>query len=83
MAGVLNDISGVHAAYFNDGGIGILIDDGQLPNPTIEKIFETYYTVSLTSSLKLSFDYQFIADPGYNADRGPVSIGAIRLHAAF
>ncbi|MGB8278649.1 MAG: carbohydrate porin [Methylovirgula sp.] len=83
MAGVLNGLSGVHQAYFNAGGMGILIGDGQLPDYSLEKIFETYYSFALTASLKVSFDYQFIADPGYNADRGPVSIGAIRLHAAF
>jgi high affinity Mn2+ porin len=83
VAGVLNGISGVHAAYFNAGGMGILVGDGALPNPTTEKIFETYYSVALTAAVKLSFDYQFIADPGYNADRGPASIGAIRLHAQF
>jgi len=26
-------------------------------------------------------DDQFIANPGYNADRGPVSVFALRLHA--
>ncbi len=83
VAGVLNGISGVHAAYFNAGGTGALVGDGQLPNPSLEKILETYYSVALTPALKVTFDYQFIADPGYNADRGPASIGAIRLHAQF
>jgi hypothetical protein len=31
----------------------------------------------------LTFDYQFIADPAYNADRGPVSFYAPRFHAEF
>jgi high affinity Mn2+ porin len=30
-----------------------------------------------------SLDYQFITNPAYNADRGPVSIFAGRLHAEF
>ncbi len=25
----------------------------------------------------------FVANPGYNADRGPVSIGSVRVHAEF
>jgi len=83
IAGVLNGISAVHAAYFQNGGLGILIGDGQLPNVTIEKIFETYYTISLTPAVKLSFDFQFIGDPAYNPQRGPVSVGAVRLHAQF
>jgi len=31
----------------------------------------------------LTFDYQFIANPAYNADRGPVSLLAARFHAEF
>ncbi len=33
VAGVVNGISGVHAAFLNAGGLGILIGDGQLPHP--------------------------------------------------
>jgi hypothetical protein len=30
------------------------------------------------------FDYQFVVNPAYNRDRGPVSIGAITpVHAEF
>jgi high affinity Mn2+ porin len=83
VAGVLNGISGVHAAWFNDGGLGILIGDGQLSHTTLEKIFETYYSYALTSTLALSLDYQFIAAPGYNPQRGPASIGAVRVRVQF
>jgi high affinity Mn2+ porin len=83
VAGTLNGISSVHAAWFNDGGLGILIGDGQLPHPALEKIFETYYSYALTSALALSVDYQLIAAPGYNPQRGPASIGAVRLRAQF
>jgi high affinity Mn2+ porin len=31
----------------------------------------------------MTFDYQFVANPGYNYVRGPVSIGAVRLHVQF
>jgi len=30
-----------------------------------------------------SVDYQFIANPAYNNDRGPVSVLGARLHAQF
>ena len=83
IAGVLNGLSSAHAAYFENGGLGILIGDGQLTNVQLEKIFETYYSIALTPSVKLSFDYQFIADPGYNPQRGPVNVGAVRIHAQF
>ncbi len=83
MGGVLNGISPVHAAYLEDGGLGILVGDGRLTNVTLEKIFETYYSFALTSAVNVSFDYQFIADPGFNSARGPVNVGAIRFHTQF
>ena len=75
--------TGVHEAFFNAGGLGILIGDGQLPHPGLEQIFETYYSYALTSSTHLSVDYQFIANPGYNTDRGPVNIFSGRIHWQF
>jgi high affinity Mn2+ porin len=82
IAGVVEDLSPEARAYFAAGGIGILIGDGQL-NYKQEKILEVYYAYSLNKWSTLSFDYQFIANPGYNIDRGPVSIYAARLHAEF
>ena len=70
IAGVVNNISGVHRAYFNAGGLGILIGDGQLPNPG-SRIFETYYSYALSPDMRVSFDYQFIANPAYNTDQRP------------
>jgi high affinity Mn2+ porin len=83
VAGVINGISGVHEAFFNAGGLGILIGDGQLPHPGLEQIVETYYSYALTPSTHLSVDYQFIANPGYNTDRGPVNIFSGRVHWQF
>ena len=83
LAGVVNGISGVHEAFFNAGGLGILIGDGQLPNPGLEQIVEMYYSYALSATSRLTFDYQFIANPAYNADRGPVNVFAGRFHAAF
>jgi high affinity Mn2+ porin len=81
--GILNGISAEHIAFLNAGGLGILIGDGQLANYGTEKIFETYYSYALTASTRLTFDYQFINDPGYNADRGPVNVFAGRFHWQF
>jgi high affinity Mn2+ porin len=83
IAGVINGISGVHQAFFNAGGLGILIGDGQLPNPGLEKIIEAYYSYAISSSTRLTFDYQFIANPAYNTDRGPVNVFAGRVHWQF
>ena len=43
LAGVVNGISGVHQAYLNAGGLGILVGDGMLPHPAPEQIVEAYY----------------------------------------
>ena len=83
IAGVVNGISGAHIAFLNAGGLGILIGDGQLTNYSTEKIFEAYYSIALNNWTKLTFDYQFIANPGYNADRGPANVFAARAHWQF
>ena len=80
--GVVEGLSPIARAYFAAGGLGILIGDGQL-NYRPEKIFEAYYAYSLNKWATLTFDYQFIDNPGYNADRGPVSVFSGRLHAQF
>ena len=82
VAGVIDGLSPQAQAYFAAGGLGILIGDGAL-NYRPEKILETYYSYSLNTWSALTFDYQFVADPAYNADRGPVHIFAGRYHAEF
>ena len=83
IAGVLNAITKIHQDYLAAGGLGILIGDGQLPKYKPEKIIETYYSYAVMQGLKVSADYQFIVDPAYNAQRGPVSVLAGRAHAEF
>ena len=80
LAGIVNGISGIHEAYLNAGGLGLLVGDGQLPHPGAEKILEALYSVPLGSWLA-TLDYQFVTNPGYNRDRGPVSVIGVRLHA--
>lgn len=83
LAGVLNGISSAHQQYFANGGLGILIGDGQLPHYGPEGILETYYDIGVTKGVHVAVDYQFVNNPGYNRDRGPVSIFAARIHAQF
>lgn len=82
IAGVINTISKAHEAYLAAGGYTALIGDGTLANPGPEKILETYYTLPVYT-WQLTFDYQFITNPAYNRDRGPVSVVATRLHTQF
>ena len=64
-------------------GLGGIIGDGQLPRPGFEQIIEAYYSYALNSSTRLTFDYQFLNNPAYNTDRGPVNTFAARFHAQF
>ena len=57
----------------------MFIGDGRL-NYRKEQILETYYSFSLCKGASLSADYQYIANPAYNADRGPVSFFGLRAH---
>ena len=82
IAGVVNGISAVHQAFLNAGGLGILVGDGQLPHPGDEKILETYYSFPVFST-KITLDYQLIVNPGYNRDRGPVSVLGFRMHSQY
>jgi high affinity Mn2+ porin len=82
IAGVINGLAPIHAAYFEAGGTGIVIGDGRL-NYGLEQIVEAYYSCAITSLTKISFDYQFVANPAYNVDRGPVNVFAGRFHTEF
>ncbi len=83
IAGVVNEITRVHQQFLDSGGLGILVGDGRLPHPGPEQIVEAYYDFALAKPLHLSLDAQLINHPGYNRDRGPVPIGAVRIHAQF
>jgi high affinity Mn2+ porin len=69
--------------YLNLGGLGVLVGDGKLPHPGAEKVVESYYSIAVLSWAQLSADYQYVRNPAYNRDRGPVSIWALRLHMQF
>ena len=83
LAGIFDGISAERERYLNAGGLGILVGDGKLPHPGPEKILETYYLLALLRYAHITFDYQFIANPAYNQDRGPVSVFAVRVHAQY
>ena len=79
LAGVFNGITHVHQEFFAAGGTGILGGDGNL-NYGWEKIVEAYYDFEIWKTVHGALDYQFITDPAYNRDRGPVSVFGARLH---
>ena len=73
LAGVINRISVQHQAYLNAGGLGILVGDGKLPTRA-PKRSSRCITASRFASWRVTLDYQFIVNPAYNRDRGPVSV---------
>jgi high affinity Mn2+ porin len=80
---VVNGLSHDARDYFAAGGLGILIGDGRLAHAGTENILEAYYSAELWDGVAASADYQFIANPAYNRDRGPVSVLGLRLHGQF
>jgi high affinity Mn2+ porin len=82
LGGAVNGLSAANRDFLAAGGLGLLIGDGQL-NYRNERIFETYYAYAIGNGFTMTADYQFITNPAYNADRGPVHIFSGRLHGEF
>jgi high affinity Mn2+ porin len=82
IGGAINALSKDHRDFIAAGGLGVLIGDGALSYRR-ERIFETYYAYALNKQITLTADYQFITNPAYNADRGPVSVFSGRFHGEF
>ena len=78
----LGGLSGAHQRFLEAGGIGFITGDGRL-RYSPETIIETYYDVKLAPGVNMAANLQLVVNPGYNADRGPVPVFALRLHAAF
>jgi high affinity Mn2+ porin len=83
LALAANGISRDRRDYLQAGGIGVLIGDGKLPHPGTEQIVEAYYSWRPVDPASLTIDFQHIANPGYNRDRGPANVLSLRLHAGF
>ncbi|HEY6482678.1 MAG TPA: carbohydrate porin [Steroidobacteraceae bacterium] len=81
VAGIVNGISTQRQRFLNAGGLGILVGDGKLPHPGSEQILETYYELAILGAVRLTMDYQWVRNPAYNEDRGPISIFTVRVHA--
>jgi high affinity Mn2+ porin len=83
LAFVGNGISKQHRSYLAAGGYGFIIGDGKL-NYAPELITELFYKVNVyQQKFWLTPDYQFILNPAYNIDRGPVNVFSLRAHVTF
>jgi high affinity Mn2+ porin len=79
VALVSNGLAPDHREYLARGGLGFLLGDGALTYGP-ERIVEAYYTCAVGLGLSLAFDVQHVWNPGYNRDRGPVNVFALRTH---
>jgi high affinity Mn2+ porin len=82
IAGALNSVSADQANYLAAGGLGILVGDGALTYAN-ETIAEAYYSLRVAKGIYATADYQFMANPAYNAVRGPAHFFSGRLFARF
>lgn len=82
LADAVNGISHVHQGFLAAGGTGILAGDGAL-NYGLEDAVELYYDFQIWKTVHAALDYQFIINPAFNRDRGPVSVFGARLHWEF
>lgn len=77
-----NWLSPVHINYLNMGGIDGFIGDGKISYKP-EQAFEAYYNINVNKFFWFTLDFQHIANPAYNSDRGPVTMYGVRVHAEF
>ena len=82
VAFACNELSAAHRHYLAAGGLGFFIGDGQL-NYQPEMIVESFYNLQAMKYAWLTLDWQYIRNPAYNADRGPVNVATLRLHTEF
>lgn len=78
-------LSSDHRAYLAAGSSGFLLGDGRLGYGG-ERVIEAYYRLQLAVAsmrVQLSPDFQYVRNPGYNSDRGPVRFWALRLHLEY
>jgi len=82
LAVIMSGASNANQKFLEAGGTDMLTGDGKLEYDP-EKVIETYYDFKIWKSVHATLDYQFVANPAFNRDRGPVSIFAARLHWAL
>ena len=82
LAGIVGGLSQNYRDFLRAGGLGLQIGDGAL-SYRAEEVLESYYLFTLNEWTALTLGYQFIANPAYNAARGPVSVIGARLHVQF
>ena len=88
VAFMRNTLSSQRRGFLAAGGMSYFIGDASTTSPPSltykpEQILEVFYSLQMMRGTWLTTDYQRIQNPAYNADRGPVHVYALRLHAEF
>lgn len=86
----VHELSASHRDYLAAGGLGFFLGDGRL-NYAPERVFETWYRWALPDwptragavQSAISLGWQYLQNPGYNQDRGPVQVYSLRWHSEF
>jgi carbohydrate-selective porin OprB len=79
---VSNGIGADHQDYLRLGGSGFLLGDGALRYGR-ENLLESYYTAHVWRGVFVGPDLQYVSNPGYNRDRGPVIVPGFRVHLEY
>ena len=79
---VQNGLSDPHRDFLAAGGLGNFLGDGWLSYQP-ERVFEAYYSFRAFAGLWLTLDGQYVMNPGYNTNRGPVKFVGCRLHFEY
>jgi high affinity Mn2+ porin len=82
FAYIISGASSANQQFLKAGGTDMLDGDGNL-NYSPEKVLETYYDIKIWKTIRFALDYQYVANPAFNRDRGPVNIFGTRLHWEF
>jgi hypothetical protein len=75
----VNGLVASHRQYLELGGRSYLLGDDGL-SYSREKTLEMYYNIPIGHGIFAALDVQHVWNPGYNQNRGPVTIFGLRLH---
>lgn len=77
-----NGINRDHRNYLAAGGLGFMLGDGAL-HASAEEVLDVFYSASLSSFAAVTLEAEHYWSPGFNRDRGPLTVYGLRLHANF
>ena len=84
MSLMIDWISAERLRFLQAGGVSFFIGDGYKNfRSEPEQILETFFSYSFARNNWLTLDWQFIQNPAYNAQRGPLNVFGARYHVEF